>query len=48
MDLVFIELIEKFKNNKKKYNELLINYNNLIDRQNTNSNVNINTNRIYL
>jgi hypothetical protein len=40
MDLVFIELLEKFKNYKRKYNELLNNYNNLIDRQNMNTNGN--------
>jgi hypothetical protein len=48
MDLVFIELLEKFKNYKKKYNELLNNYNNLIDRQNMNSKSNNTTNSLLL
>lgn len=50
MDLVFIELIEKFKNYKRKYNELLNNYNNLVDRQNMNTNANttITTNSMLL
>jgi hypothetical protein len=44
LDFIFLELIEKIKKYKKKYNELLINYNNLLDNNNININANKNEN----
>jgi hypothetical protein len=48
MDLVFIELLEKFKNYKRKYNELLKNYNILANSQNMSSNGNGTLNTVLL